>query len=488
MPAKKGGKAQGRGLGKGVLEREAIPIPAPSSRDWLEGFDYVILGGGAAGMMAALLICEPELAGQPPRRIPARVLIVDPQPLLGRKILAAGNGRCNLGNEVVGFEHYHTDDSRRVEAILKYWPSERTRSLFHRLGLPLKSEEGRLYPASFRSASVLYAIQSRMLRHQIYHLVDEVTQVQPIQDPYQQRIAGPTLERFRLHFKKAQGLTCRYLILATGGLAQLPKMAPVNGYDLAETLGFKCTPCQPALTRFLLKEPIEALTSARVHARVNLWEGQQPPTGKLRPQTTCRLIESQRGEVMITESGLSGIPVLTASYAYVPQKTWVTLDFFPDFTPNELQTYCFNFTQGAGAKLPIYRWCNALTHEGVGLALFRYLQRKAEKKDDGSESLHLKLNHSGLLSDLFSYYGKSFPLSIAGVEDFHYAQVTHGGIQLAPLLPGTLSPRDHKRICAIGELLNVDGICGGYNLHWAWASAAYAVSLYENWTDRHALV
>ena len=333
---------------------------------------------------------------------------------LGKKLSATGNGQGNVTNVNMGAEHYHSDDGQKIAAALEKFGCRETVAFLESLGgIFLPDARGRMYPASRQASSV-----TDLLRREISRRNVDVC--------FGAQVSGLTYgEQFTLTWAGGQ-MCADAVILAAGGCAAPNFGTDGNGYALAKKFSHTVTELSPALVQLRCNPAdVRGLKGIRTEANAELLRG-----GKH--------IYSARGDVLFTESGLSGDAIFRIS-SYARKGDTVTLDLLPDVPTEKL--------------LKAYRTGGDL----VGV-VNNGLARVLEKKAQGEAVIKLV---------------KSFPLEITGTLGFAYAQVTKGGIPLRETDEHLMS-KFQKDLYFIGEILNVDGECGGYNLQWAFTSAYLA--------------
>lgn len=365
-----------------------------------------VVGGGAAGMFCAVLLA----------RRGAEVLLLERGPRLGRKLSASGNGQGNITNLHMGQEHYFSDDNERVARALMRFSCEDTVRFFESLGgIFLPDGRGRVYPASRQASAV-----TDLLRGELSRLgVNVVTDAQVRTLSYD---GGFVLSCGETRY----GADCA--VLCAGGKAAPNFGTDGSAYRLAEGFGHTVTPCRPVLVQ-LRCPPQDVRGLKGIRADVSL-----------RAVRKGELLFSGRGDVLFTESGVSGDAVFRAS-SYAEEGDTLVLDFLPDVGSERLRE-----ALSRGGKLL------CIVNNGLG--------RMLEKRAGGDTE--------ALVSLL-----KAFPLKVTGTLGFPYAQATRGGIPLKEVTDDGESIF-RKGLFFAGEILNVDGECGGYNLQWAFTSAFLA--------------
>lgn len=391
-----------------------------------------IIGGGASGMAAALAAAEDP--GN-------RVVLLERQARLGRKLQATGNGRCNLSNLHAGQEGYHGDTPGFSRFALTQFPPERTLEWFGALGLYAVAEEsGRVYPYSDQANSVVdvlrFALEKPNVRLELGCEVEKIRK---------------TAKGFRLEWADG-ALDCDRLIVACGGLAGTKLGGSMSGYKLLRSLGHRCTRLRPNLVQVKTAwGGVAALKGVRANCRAEiLHEG--------------ALVRAGGGELQFTECGLSG-PVMFELSRDVCQErgSWVCrLDFLPDMPE---RTLLAALTRRTGTALPASELFTGILHNRLG----RVLTQAAGIPLSAPIS---SLSEAQLVEAARLAKGLEAPLTEPlGMDS---AQVTAGGIVTAEFNEETMESKLCPGLFACGEVLDVDGDCGGYNLQWAWSSGRLA--------------
>lgn len=405
----------------------------------METCDIAVLGGGAAGLMAAVSAAEAGNGG-------LRVLVLEGNARVGKKLLATGNGRCNLSNRYVAPVHYH-GDVERAAAVLQRYPPEKVVDRFAGMGLLSRElDEGRIYPYSLQAASVLEQLRLQMERYGIQVRCETpVTAIQKERDGF---LLQAEQERFR----------ASRVIFATGGLAYPQLGANGSGYALLRGLGHRVTALRPALVQ-VRTEPRRAkpLKGMRSMAAVALL-------------CNGREIQQSKGEVQFTEHGLSGICIFDLSRKVgecMEEKNVrveIALNLMPEYTEQQI----FVMLRSAAAQLP-----DMPANELLGGILNRTVGREILRTVFPNLPKTIAQFSKGQLS-VVSKTVKHFCFPVLGLMQWDSAQVTAGGVPLAEVDCRTMESRKCRGAYLAGELLNVDGDCGGYNLHWAWSTGSIA--------------
>lgn len=400
----------------------------------------LIIGGGASGIAAAISAAKTNPSAQ--------ITILDGLDLIGKKILATGNGRCNLTNAQIAPGHYHTQNTSRLNELLADMPAERTLAFFRELGLYCTEEDGgRIYPYSRQASMALDVLELALQRYRI--------SVQ-----YNCKVKSISVEKkvFTVQTESGQTFCADAVILAAGGRAAPKQGTSGTSYPLALQLGHRYARLYPCLVPLRCGQQtamLKQLKGIRVICRATLLDGTQKLTEEL-------------GEVQLTDYGLSGIPALQLScWMQKPiqeQVYTVRLDLFPDWQHNELR---------AILQQRIKQYPNdTLEKNLLGLInkklLFAALETLSLTPVSRLSSSLSRQDIDRLVSLL-----KGWDFPITGVQSWDHAQVTGGGVFLNEIDNRFRSLRQSGLFLA-GEILDVVGDCGGYNLHWAWCSGMAA--------------
>ena len=391
-----------------------------------------IIGGGAAGMAAAITASEYESV---------HITLMERQARLGKKLSATGNGRCNLSNLHAAEGGYNGDDPQFSNyAIEKFGPAE-TLEWFQDLGLYTVTEpSGRVYPYSDQANSVVDVLRFSLDRDEIEVLTDfEVQKVKKEGGAFLVTSRDRTLEFDRL-------------IIACGGLAGTKLGGTMAGYKLLRSFGHKCTKLRPALVQVKTSWPgVSARKGVRANCRAGIYHN-----GQLHRESV--------GEIQFTEFGLSGPVIFEISRdACQGGGEWeCRLDFLPDCRADRL-------------KRPLMQKRNSnLTAEDLFTGILHNRLGRVLVKEAG---LRANIPVSQLDDDqLFAVISlaKDFRVTLTEPLGMDAAQVTAGGIVTNEFDPTTMESKLVPGLYACGEVLDVDGDCGGYNLQWAWSSGRLA--------------
>ena len=395
----------------------------------------VILGAGASGMVAALTAAESKNR---------RVLLLERQQRVGRKLLATGNGRCNLTNTGASPARYHGAEADFVRPALAAFPPEAALEFFRELGLVTVTEPGgRVYPLSDSANSVV-----DVLRFALDAAGVELRAACPARAVRREKSGGFSV------VTDAETLRADRLIVACGGAAGAKLGGVGDGYELLAMLGHKRTALYPSLAPILTEpEYPRALKGVRADCRLRLDGG-----GETLAETA--------GELQFTETGVSGPAAFELSRAASVGGKGLTLtaDFFREHPADAVPA----LLRARRSRFPALNASEALTgmlHNRLGRMLVKYAGLDANAP--------LSSLSDGDL-DRLAQSCRDFRLAVRGVAGFDAAQVTAGGVRTSGFNPETLESWFVPGLFACGEVLDVDGDCGGFNLQWAWASGRLA--------------
>ena len=395
----------------------------------------IVIGAGASGMTAALAAAK---------KPGCRVRLLERQSRVGRKLAATGNGRCNLTNLNAAESDYHSSTGRDFAALAAF-PVEKVLRFFEGLGLIWVSEpDGRCYPRSDQANSVVDVLRFAL----------DAAGVQTILG-CEVRRAEKTKNGFHLE-TSAGDFSCDRLIIACGGPATQKLGATDDGARLLRMLGHSVTPLLPGLVQLRSSEPLlRSLKGVRAQAALTL-------------SKDGAVLVSVAGEVQFVEDGVSGPAVFDLSReAAASLPCMLSLDLLPDHSSEAvlglLHTRCQALPEQTAEEL-----LTGMLHNRLG----RVLVKKA--------GIDARTPLASLPEEALARCAaavKGFELPITGSYGLEHAQVTVGGAALDQFDPRTLESRLTPGLYACGEVLDVDGPCGGYNLQWAWSSGLLAGQL-----------
>ena len=389
----------------------------------------LVIGGGAAGLMAG---CALARGG-------AEVVILERQARVGRKLLATGNGRCNFTNTAAGPEYY-AGSRREISAVLRQYPARRVLEIFEEMGVPgVVDAEGRAYPGSNQASSVLDALRLTLAEAGGREETGfDVVSIEKKKSEFLLTSADGRREK------------SRKVLLAAGSPAAPQLGGTAAGVELLKKFGHRAEDFRPILTPLTTEtEPIRGLKGLRVRCQAMLLEGET---------VVCR----ESGEALFSENGVSGICVMQLSrHLRGLKQPRLELNFVPAYVQSTL------FERARRLEMRrLEDFLNGMLPKKLGICLMRRIGLSDLNRTAGSLSRRE-------MSALWNAMSR-FSLKITGTCGFDHAQAASGGLDLADFSAETLESRKVPGLYAAGEVLNVDGDCGGFNLQWAWASALTA--------------
>lgn len=407
----------------------------------IEMYDVIVIGGGAAGMMAAIAAGENG----------CKVCLVEKNEKLGKKLFITGKGRCNVTNAAdmdILFDSVCTNAKFLYSAFYQF-DNRAVMELLEKAGCPLKTERGeRVFPASDHSSDVIAALQRELKRLGVDILLN--TTVKGLVLEAESKVTGVKLDNGRV-------LAASNCILCTGGLSYPSTGSTGEGHGFARQSGHRMVECRPALV------PLETAQTwckdlmglALKNVSVRMMRGRKE-------------IYSGFGEMLFTHFGISGPLILSASSFYAKQKSGEELQLYIDLKP-------------------------ALDREQLDKRLLRDFEENKNKQFKNavgglfpSRLIPVMLMLSGIDPDKkvneitreerlgFVDLIKNLPLTITGTRDFAEAIITQGGVSVRDVNPSTMESKIVKGLYFAGEMLDLDAMTGGFNLQIAWSTGHLA--------------
>ena len=400
-------------------------------------YDVIIIGAGASGLMAAAAAASKG----------ARVALLEHKDDIGKKILATGNGRCNFTNTDMSVNKFHGSKALIKNGLAQFNYADTIR-FFKELGIPAYDNAGYIYPNSRQAASVVAAFRMELMwLHVDVKTGINITDIKPADDR-----TGYCIQTDKGSFKSKR------LIIACG-LTASPKLGSDGSlFRQIEALGHHIQKPLPALCGFSCDGlNFKKITGVRCDATVaSVIDGQ--------------MTEQNTGELQLADYGISGIPVFQISSLMSRalnkgQRVEVIIDFLPAFSDDELNGYIKDRSITTTDNRSLNEMLNGLLNNKLLLELIHKSGVSPDKKgrlltDDDCKSLTRSIKHTAV--------------SVKKPRGLEFAQVCAGGIYTKEIDVRTLESKIHPGLYFCGELLDVDGICGGYNLQWAWTSGYIA--------------
>ena len=419
--------------------------------------DCVIIGGGAAGMAAAIAA----------KRSGAQsVLLIEKNDCLGKKLKQTGNGRCNFTNRNMQVSCFRSESPTFIEAFLKQFSYEDSLRFFHSIGVLEKLRGDYVYPHSDQAKSLVFSLENAMQELGVELMCS--TEVKAIRNSGKKEnplfeISCCTEEELKkekafkagkdLKSEKTFKLQAKKLLVCTGGLAMPSSGSTGEGYRFAEALGHSILSPFPSLCPIYTEEKYtKAWAGVRVDTELSLFEGE-------------KLLFRDRGELQCTDYGISGIVVFQCSrlvHELLEKngKAMLSLSFFPDFKEEEFLSFLLKRKEERSAQYG-RDFLLALLPDKLVSVLFQKAQFPLDKTLS-----EISKDKIGELCRLLFH----FPFKASKIADFTKAQCTAGGISVSDVHSDTMESKLCPKLYFAGEILDVDGICGGYNLHFAFGS------------------
>ncbi len=392
-----------------------------------------IIGGGASGMVCAIVAagggCD--------------VTLIEKNKKLGRKILASGNGRCNITNRDISQEYYHGHHLLCVKEVLKHFNRKDMQNFFSKLGLELiENDDGRVFPMSLQASSVVAFLEDALIQNGVdIKIQTEVKNIKYIGSKFL-----VTTQEEELSFDK--------VVVATGSYAMASLGSSADGYRFAKNFGHEVYPTFASLVQLVSSDRfVKYASGVKIDALLSAY-------------VEKNLVDQRRGDLLFTDYGLSGLAVLDISRSVVSalfkgKSCMIKIDLLPDVSISTLKKLLQKKAQQFPKKSPSL-WLNGILHKKLVNLLL--------EKTDLYGLLTLQTKQLNTLA----YTIKNLSIPISDSKGAKSAEVLAGGISCAQVDEKTFMSKLQKDLYFTGEVLDVDGDRGGYNLHFAWASGYLA--------------
>jgi hypothetical protein len=399
--------------------------------------NVIIVGGGASGLVSAIFAARQK----------HKVTILEHKDKIGKKILATGNGKCNYTNYLQLPECYRSKNKEFPMKVLELFDVSKTVDFFSELGILPKDKKGYVYPNSEQAASVLEVLRLEL----------EKLHVNIVCNVHVERIQSKS-SQFQLTTNKGK-YTADSVVLATGGCASPNLGSDGSGFGLAKDLGHKIITPLPALVQLKSSAKyFKNIAGVRTDASLGLYVNEQ-------------LVVEESGELLIANYGVSGIPIFQISRfaseaIHEKKKVYLKIDFLSSLIWKEAYDLIVDRINRNPDK----------TAEESLIGLFNnklayvMLMEAGINPNSGAGKLN-KNQIQNLIGQI-----KEWKVPITEPNSFEQAQVSAGGVDTTEIYPDTLESKLVKGLYITGELMDVDGTCGGYNLQWAWSTGAIAGS------------
>ena len=395
----------------------------------------IVVGAGAAGMAAAITAA----------RRGVEVVVLEQNDRPGKKILASGNGRCNIANRHPDPTRFHSAHPELVKKALRGYDAQRVLAFLGSLGIETEEEEeGKLFPMGRQAASVV-----KLLTRECQRLgVKLVTGCQ---------VTGIRREGKEFLLESSRGSYRCHQLLLTAGSSAAPQLGGSNaGMLFAQSLGHRLIPLRPALVALEsdARWPRRA-AGVKLPARIGLL-------------ASGALVTEREGDLLFTDYGVSGLAVLDLSReASLRLAQWepceLSIDLMPRRSKERLEKLLGDRIDPR-RDLPLDLWLEGVLHRKLVPLILEISAIRAEREK--------QLNRKTIRQLVYAI--KHLRLPIEKTRDFRYAEVAAGGIDLAEIDPEKMESRKIPGLFFAGEILDVDGDRGGFNFHWAWSSGIRA--------------
>ena len=401
-------------------------------------YDAIIIGGGASGLTCAIQLkrLNPTLS----------VLILERLSRVGKKIAVTGNGRCNISNKDLYINRYHGENPEFCRFALSNYGTAFCTDFFYSLGVPFISEADKLFPASLQASSVVDALRFECDKLGVETKLDTlVTDIKRDNSKYSVKTTDQTF-------------ICKSLVAAGGLLSGGEKLGCDGGLlSIIKKMGVKTVETTPSIVQIKTETDIvKQLKGIKVDANVTL-------------KCDGKKIRTEFGETLFCDYGLSGPPVLQISRGVAKNKNkaiTLSLDILPETSFNDL-ILMLNDRKKILSYRTADEFFTGMLNKRLGQVLLKISGFKMNEKVCDFDSPRLKKLCSNI---------KNFEFKVTGTGGFINSQATAGGLNTDEFNDSTMMSKGFKNLYAIGEILDIDGDCGGFNLAWAFASAFCAAN------------
>lgn len=396
-------------------------------------YDIAVIGAGPSGIMAAIAVA----------RLGKTVLLLEKNPAIGRKILATGNGRCNITNKNAEVANYHGANSKFIEHVLDNFDQFKSMKFFEDLGLVLKEEDrGRMFPRTNQAKSVVDILESELIKLNVKTQLN--TEIKSINKS----------EHWTIQSASGQIFESSKLILTTGGVAAHQFGSSGDGIFWSLKLGHKIEDTYAALVPVEVSQSwVKNIQGIKVEAKASFY-------------ADAKLVSEIIGDLIFTHYGLSGPAIMSQARNIAPlcgNNPEIHIDFIPEMTEKDLDELIKNIFDSQGAK--------TIKNALVGLIPINLVPIILEQSNINVEIKCANVSRQKRADIVKNLKGLKF--SVTKLRPYKEAQVTRGGIDVTEVSP-SLESLQIKSLYFAGEILDVDGDSGGFNLQWAWSSGHLA--------------
>jgi predicted Rossmann fold flavoprotein len=400
----------------------------------------LIIGAGASGLFASILLAQKKY----------KVTILEKNTKVGRKILASGNGKCNITNQNLALSNFHSSQKNFFNYAIEQMPYQKIKQYFSSLGLEMINGEGtRMYPMSMQASSVRDILYYEALRLEVkFELDTEILK------------ATKTNNIFELVSEK-QKFKSNYLIIATGSTAMKKLGASSSGYKFAKNFGHDLIPTSASLVQLKSDDKsIYFLSGVKIKSKVKLFVDKKSR-------------QEEYADILFTKYGVSGNTILDlsrlASKSLMYKKeVYIVVDMMPQLNSKELYELLLKRKQLLKTKE-----IHLLLESIINTKIIHFIYKRANIHKDIID----ELNKNDLNNII--YMLKNLTINISDTNGEENAEVCAGGVAVNNIDSKTMQSKKVPGLYFIGEVLDVDGSCGGYNFHWAWSSASVCANSFK---------
>ncbi|WP_125154191.1 NAD(P)/FAD-dependent oxidoreductase [Clostridium rectalis] len=396
--------------------------------------DIIIVGAGASGIIAAVAAKDKNLD----------VGLIEGCDRIGKKILTTGNGRCNITNKNMDSSKFHSSNTNFFSTILNKFKFEDTINFFSSLGLPLiELDEGKMYPMSLQASSVLDILKLALYERDIpVYLNNKIKDIKIENDS------------FVLFSQTGEIFKCKKLILSCGGCSAPKTGSDGSGFNLAKKLGHEIIDPVPGLVQLKLNHNrLKALSGIKFQGAISAYNNNS-------------FVKEYLGEILFTDYGVSGPPVLQISSLIsrdIKKNNSITinLDLMPNMSYHDLKNFLENHWGIFNYRSVLESLIGVINKKLIPIIL-----KEATISDIHKSCIYLTWEEKENLFNLL----KQWNFQVCDTNSFSNSQITCGGINTLEVNSNSLESKLVKNLFFTGEILDINGDCGGFNLQWAWSS------------------
>ena len=401
--------------------------------------DVVVVGAGASGLVASIVAA----------RKGKKVLLLEKNPKVGKKLLATGNGKCNITNQRPTLDHFHSQNLPFIQEVFEGYSYQSVKQFFKSIGLELiEAKEGKVFPLSLQASAVVNLLEAEC----------EQLGVQIVCDAVVTKVTKKE-NLFSIHYNN-QVIKTQKLLLATGHCSAPQLGGVLDGIGFARTFSHtivKSFPTLVQLTSGLSERHLKAMAGVKVESRVTLKRG----SGEM---------VTKQGDVLFTNYGISGLAILDISRFVMVElltkkNVMLTIDLMPKMSHEQLVALMRKSLVKKSTK-PLEVWMQGFINKKLIRPILEPL--KLQNETVGSISSNIKM------VDAIVTQIKNFRFEVNGSRGYKGAEVATGGVNTKEVDAKTMESKKVKGLYMTGEMLDVDGDRGGFNLHFAWVTALRA--------------